>query len=131
MLQGTKAKVEQKTDAKAGGFQIIHNLGGVGQSEANVGFELDKHFAEAHEVGPVRSGEGAAFVGQPKRDFPSERHALDFELDGQSLLVDGLEEAATKLTMNRHGATNDAVSARVALHELPWVSGSLPLLLLE
>lgn len=53
MLQGTKAKVQQKADAKAGGFQVIHNLRRVWEPESKVGFELDKHFTKAHEIRAV------------------------------------------------------------------------------
>src|SRR5438132_3723953 len=94
------AEVNEQAKAKAGGFQVVMDLGTMLVGHLGDSLDLDDDLAEAEEVGVVVPFQGPPFVGEFKFGLWLEGDASQSQLDLQTFLVDCFQKATTSVLVH-------------------------------
>ena len=93
-------EIHEQAESVAGGVEIIEHLGTMLIRQRRHRLDLQDDLLEADEIRLESLTKRPAFVAQWQMRLRRERNALQTQLNFQTLLIDGLSEAATFLVID-------------------------------
>ena len=104
------AEIIQEAELITGGFEVVGDLSPMLIRELGDSLQLDNNFAIANKIRLVLLFQNTSAISQHEGLLRNERDTPFRKLDGQTFLIDWLQETAAQCPINFHASPIDRIA---------------------